>query len=76
VNWLNKIARKIGVTVLGVVLLIAGAIMLVLPGPGILVIIIGLVVLSWEYEWAEHHLHRARKVHKRALTKIKRSKNT
>jgi uncharacterized protein (TIGR02611 family) len=69
-------ARKIGVTVLGLLILIAGAIMLVLPGPGIVVIILGLVVLSWEYEWARRHLHRARQAHKKAMTKIRSRKNT
>jgi uncharacterized protein (TIGR02611 family) len=69
-------ARKIGVTVLGLLILIAGAIMLVLPGPGIVVIILGLVVLSWEYEWARRHLHRARRAHKKAMTKIRSRKNT
>jgi len=68
--------RKAGVTILGFALLIAGALMLILPGPGIVVVILGLVVLSWEYEWAKHHLHRARQAHKKAMSKIKQKKNT
>jgi hypothetical protein len=72
----KKIFRKTGVTILGVALLIAGAALLVLPGPGLVVIILGLVVLSWEYEWAKHHLHRARQAHKKALDKVRRKKNT
>lgn len=72
---LKRGARKAGVTILGFILLIAGAIMLVLPGPGLLVIILGLVALSWEYEWAKHHLHRVRRIHKKAMAKI-RKKNT
>jgi uncharacterized protein (TIGR02611 family) len=73
---LKSAARKTVVTLLGFLILIIGVILLVLPGPGILVIILGLVVLSWEYEWAKHHLDRARQVHKRAMTKIKKNKNT
>lgn len=38
----------------------AGLIMLVLPGPGILVILLGLVVLATEYTWAERALERTR----------------
>ena len=74
---LTSAARKTGVTIIGFTLLIGGALLLVLPGPGIVVIILGLVVLSWEYEWAKHHLHRARKIHKRAMSKLsQRNKNT
>ncbi|HSW78867.1 MAG TPA: PGPGW domain-containing protein [Candidatus Babeliales bacterium] len=70
-NSIIKIARKTGVTVLGFLLIFIGIALLVLPGPGLIVIIIGLIVLSWEYEWAKHHLHRARNAHKKALAKIK-----
>jgi hypothetical protein len=75
--WMEKItraARKTGVTILGFGLLIIGAILLVLPGPGIVVIILGLVVLSWEYEWAKHHLRRARHAHRRAMAKIRQKR--
>lgn len=72
----KRIFRKAGVTILGFLLLIAGVIMLVIPGPGLVVIILGLVVLSWEYEWAKHHLRRARRAHKKALGKIRRKKDS
>ncbi len=45
--------RKVGVTVLGWVLVVAGIAALALPGPGLLLLLAGLVVLSGEYEWAE-----------------------
>jgi uncharacterized protein (TIGR02611 family) len=70
-NSLIKIARKTGVTILGFLLIVVGIALLVLPGPGLVVIIIGLIVLSWEYEWAKHHLRRARNAHKKAMKKIK-----
>lgn len=72
---LTKAARKTGVTILGFTLVIIGLILLVLPGPGILVIILGLMVLSWEYEWAERHLQKARDVHKKTVEKVKSKKN-
>lgn len=40
-------------TTLGVLLLVAGTIMLVTPGPGIVTIILGFAVLAREYTWAE-----------------------
>jgi hypothetical protein len=45
-------ARKSGVTVAGFAMLAGGAVMLVLPGPGLAVIALGLAVLSSEYAWA------------------------
>ena len=38
----------------------AGILMLVLPGPGIVVILVGLAILATEFAWAEAMLIRAR----------------
>jgi putative transmembrane protein PGPGW len=48
--------RKTGITVLGWVLVLLGLAALVLPGPGLLLLLAGLVVLSQEYEWAERRV--------------------
>ena len=53
---LARAVRRGGVFVVGMTLLIAGAAMLVLPGPGIAVILLGLVVLSAEFKWAQRVL--------------------
>ena len=53
-------ARKGGITVAGILMLAAGAVMLVLPGPGLAVIALGLAVLSAEYAWAARLLAAAR----------------
>jgi uncharacterized protein (TIGR02611 family) len=53
---LARAARRGGVFVVGMALLAAGAAMLVLPGPGIAVILLGLVVLSAEFQWAQRVL--------------------
>jgi uncharacterized protein (TIGR02611 family) len=45
-------ARKGGITVAGVGIMAAGVAMLVLPGPGLAVILLGLAVLASEYAWA------------------------
>lgn len=58
--WVRRHAVRVGITVLGLVVLLAGLVMLVTPGPGILVIIAGLALLAKEYVWAEKFLHRAR----------------
>jgi uncharacterized protein (TIGR02611 family) len=52
----GRAVRRGGVFVVGTALLVAGAAMLVLPGPGIAVILLGLVVLSAEFRWAKRAL--------------------
>jgi hypothetical protein len=47
-RWLKKSA----VTVLGAALVVGGVALLVLPGPGILLVAAGLALLATEYVWA------------------------
>lgn len=58
-----RLLRRVAVTVVGVVILAVGAVLLVAPGPGFLVIGLGLFTLSLEYDWAHRRLdyvrHRA-----------------
>ena len=53
---LGKAVKRGGVFIAGTTLMIVGAAMLVLPGPGIAVIALGLVVLSAEFQWAQRIL--------------------
>lgn len=57
---LGRAVKRGGVFLVGMTLLIAGAAMLVLPGPGIAVMLLGLVVLSAEFQWAKRILAWAR----------------
>jgi uncharacterized protein (TIGR02611 family) len=52
--------RRIVVPVVGVLLLCVGAALLVLPGPGLVVLLAGVAVLSLELKWARRLLARAR----------------
>lgn len=45
--------------VVGILVVVAGAALLVLPGPGIVVIAIGLAMLALQFDWAERMLERA-----------------
>lgn len=45
-----RFLKRIGVVLLGTVLIVAGIIMLVTPGPGIVTIVAGLAVLGTEFE--------------------------
>jgi uncharacterized protein (TIGR02611 family) len=52
--------KRIAVFVIGAALVVGGIALLVLPGPGLLVIIAGLAVLATEFAWAEHLLDQAK----------------
>jgi len=71
-GWIGRSARRIAVTVVGGVLLLAGGVMVVTPGPGLVVIILGLVVLGTEYAWARRALEKARDRAKRTADRIRR----
>ncbi len=51
-----KVVRRIALETLGWLLIVAGIAALILPGPGLLMLAAGLVILSQEYEWAERRL--------------------
>jgi uncharacterized protein (TIGR02611 family) len=53
----NRLYR-IGFALLGFLVCAAGVVMLVTPGPGIPVLILGLAMLALEFAWAERWLER------------------
>jgi tellurite resistance protein TerC len=53
-------AKRIAVSVVGFTVLATGVAMLVLPGPGMVVIPAGLAILGLEYAWARAWLARVR----------------
>jgi tellurite resistance protein TerC len=53
-----KIVRKVIIAVLGVSVLLIGAAMLLLPGPAIVVIPVGLAILAAEFAWAKSVLRK------------------
>lgn len=56
VGGLRALLLKGAVTVTGPLVILAGVAMLVLPGPGLVVIAAGLALLALEYPWARHTL--------------------
>ena len=52
--------KRVARIVSGFTLLVAGAAMLVLPGPGWVTIALGLALLAPDYRWAERCLERLR----------------
>lgn len=55
-----KVARRIVIAVVGVTVLIIGIVMIVTPGPALVLIPVGLAILGIEFAWARSWLKRAR----------------
>ena len=56
-----KLFKRFAVTILGVALLAVGVALMILPGPGIVLIVGGLAVLATEYVWARTLLVKAKR---------------
>ncbi len=53
--------RWLGVAIVGGALVVTGLVLMVLPGPGIPLLVLGLVILATEFAWAEAVLSRVKK---------------
>ena len=60
VRFIGRSGKRIAVTVVGVLVLAAGIVMMVTPGPGVIAILAGLAILATEWAWAERALDKAK----------------
>jgi tellurite resistance protein TerC len=67
-----KWARRIAVAVVGFSVLLVGIAMIVLPGPAFVVIPVGLGILSLEFAWARHWLHKVKEKSQAVVDSVKR----
>jgi uncharacterized protein (TIGR02611 family) len=63
--------KRVVIAVVGTTVILIGLAFFVLPGPGLLIVIVGLAVLATEFAWAQGLLHKAREQYDRAKDKIK-----
>jgi uncharacterized protein (TIGR02611 family) len=74
-RWIARNTRRLLVTLAGFAVLGAGLAMLVLPGPGVLIIIVGLAILATEFTWAERALDRTASTAATATSKVTGSRS-
>lgn len=74
-RFIGRNSKRVGITIAGFLLILVGAALLVLPGPGLLVIIAGLAVLATEYVWAQRLLKIAKDKATQAKDAILRKKD-
>lgn len=60
INATYRFARRVVIAVVGFTILLVGVVMLIAPGPAIVVIPLGLAVLGIEFAWARMWLKRVR----------------
>ena len=72
--FIKRSGKRIAITIAGGAVILLGIVMLVLPGPGLLVIIAGLAILATEYVWAERLLRMAKERAIQAKDKVLRKK--
>ncbi|MEK7780292.1 MAG: PGPGW domain-containing protein [Verrucomicrobiota bacterium] len=65
-----KPVRRVIIGVIGGTILLLGVAMIILPGPAIVVIPLGLAVLATEYIWARRWLKKARRLMEEARKKV------
>jgi uncharacterized protein (TIGR02611 family) len=58
-NRNSRLIYRVVVAIIGLVIVLVGLIMVPFPGPGWLVVFIGLAVWASEFEWAQRLRHRA-----------------
>jgi uncharacterized protein (TIGR02611 family) len=74
-RFIARNAKRVAITIAGFLVVLAGAALLVLPGPGIVVIIAGLAILATQYVWAERLLKLAKEKANQAKDAILRKKD-
>lgn len=52
-----RYARRIAILIIGMTVLLIGVAMIILPGPAVVVIPVGLAILATEYAWARRWLN-------------------
>lgn len=71
--------RRVVVTLVGFLVVLLGLVLLVLPGPGLLVVALGFAILATEFVWAwraQRYVQRkARHAGRRARSRLGRSVN-
>jgi uncharacterized protein (TIGR02611 family) len=61
IRFIGRSSKQIAITVVGAAFVLIGLAMLVLPGPGILIVALGFAILATEYAWAAAALERTKR---------------
>ncbi|WP_051167845.1 TIGR02611 family protein [Actinoplanes sp. N902-109] len=60
-NRTGRLALKIGIGILGTLVVATGIVLIPFPGPGWAIVIVGLAIWAVEFDWAKRLLHFTRR---------------
>jgi len=70
-DQLHPVIRRSLVALVGTTIVLIGLLLVFLPGPGALVVLLGLAVLGTEFVWAQRLIRRARELGKQGQQYVK-----
>jgi len=73
VSFIGRSAKRVAVAVVGGAVVLAGIVFMVLPGPGIVIVAFGFVILATEFAWARSALDIGKQRTDQAVRAAKRS---
>lgn len=73
-NKTSRVIKKVIVSAVGFPLLIIGVILIPLPGPGLLICLVALIVLSLGFDWVKPYLEKIKKKLAKIVEQSKQSK--
>jgi uncharacterized protein (TIGR02611 family) len=62
VHFTVKTGRRVVIAIVGTSVLLLGIVMIVTPGPALIIIPVGLAILAIEFVWARHWLKKLREM--------------
>lgn len=72
-RWTLRKARQVVVAVVGGTVVLIGVVMIVTPGPAVVVIPLGLGILATEFVWARSLLHKVKEYLAEQAKKVKKT---
>jgi len=70
-DQVHPVIRRAIVGLVGTTIVLVGLLMIFLPGPGALVVLLGLAVLATEFVWARRVIRRARELGRQGQEYVK-----
>ena len=74
-NGLSPGIKRMVIGMIGTTVVLLGVAMIVLPGPALLMIPLGLAILSTEFQWARRCLRKARDYIKAGRNRLRRKRD-
>lgn len=68
----RRLAKRIVIAIVGGTVTLVGMAMIVLPGPAIVVIPLGLSILATEFPWARRYLRKCRTMARHCVDRVKK----